>query len=71
MPTCAPAPRGTATWQGIKMNQCAAVFIEDSEATGADNNALDFVAVQYGHITGSSFHDGNWCFYLKVSGAWE
>ncbi len=52
--------------EGLKVNQSQYVFVEDSDIFGAGDNALDFVAVQYGHITGSRIHDaGDWCGYVK------
>jgi hypothetical protein len=45
------------------------VYIESSTIGGAWDNAIDFVAVQYGHITGSKIHTGGWCLYVKVGRA--
>jgi hypothetical protein len=37
---------------------------------GADDNAIDFVAVQDGHVTGSRIHDSvDWCAYAKGGSA--
>ena len=38
--------------------------------SGAGDNAIDFVAVQYGHIVDSRIHDaGDWCAYAKGGSA--
>ena len=34
----------------VKVNQSRYVYIEDSTLAGADDNPIDFVAVQYGHV---------------------
>ena len=50
----------------LKANQCSHVFVESSDISGAVGNALDFVAVQYGHIVDNRLHHANdWCAYLK------
>lgn len=41
------------------------MYIEDSEVANAGDNAIDFVAVQYGHVCRTKVHDANWCFYVK------
>lgn len=41
----------------LKVNQCQNVFVENSDISGAFWFALDFVAVQYGHVLGSHMHD--------------
>jgi hypothetical protein len=57
-------PRGVQ--EGLKVNQSQYVFVEDSDLFGAGDNALDFVAVQYGHIINSRIHDAvDWCGYVK------
>ena len=58
---------GGDTWEAIKLNQCAGVYLEGCEAAGAGDNAIDMVAVQYGHVLRSAIHDANWCFYVKAS----
>ncbi|MCB9399419.1 MAG: right-handed parallel beta-helix repeat-containing protein [Acidobacteria bacterium] len=53
------------------MNQCQYVFIEDSDIHGAEENAIDGVAIQYGHIRRSHIHDGgDWAAYLKGGSAY-
>jgi hypothetical protein len=55
----------------LKVNQSQHVYVEDSHISGADDNAIDFVAVQRGHIVRSRIHDANdWCVYLKGGSAY-
>ena len=55
----------------VKLNQSRHVYIEDSEFSGAGDNALDAVAVQYGHILRSKIHNArDWCAYLKGGSAY-
>lgn len=55
----------------VKINQSQYVYIEDSDISGAWDNAIDFVAVQYGHIVGNKIHDANdWCAYTKGGSAY-
>ncbi|MBC7812070.1 MAG: right-handed parallel beta-helix repeat-containing protein [Burkholderiales bacterium] len=50
----------------VKINQSQHVFIENSDISGAWDNAIDFVAVQYGHVIDSRIHNaGDWCAYAK------
>lgn len=50
----------------VKINQSTHVYIEDSRIGGAGDNAIDFVAVQDGHIIGNRVHAaGDWCGYVK------
>lgn len=45
----------------LKANQCQHVYIENCDISGAWENAVDFVAVQYGHVVGSRIHrSGDW-----------
>lgn len=54
----------------VKINQSQHVFIEDADLHGAEDNALDFVAVQYGHVAGTRIHDAqDWCAYAKGGSA--
>ena len=54
----------------VKVNQSTHVYIEDSRIGGADDNAIDFVAVQDGHIVGNRVHAaGDWCGYVKGGSA--
>jgi len=54
----------------MKVNQSQHVYLEDSEIAGAWGNAVDYVAVQYGHVQGCRIHNaGDWCIYLKGGSA--
>jgi hypothetical protein len=57
--------------EAVKVNQSQYIYIEGSDIFHAYENAVDFVAVQYGHITGNRLHDGDdWCIYLKGGSAY-
>ncbi|MBI2440468.1 MAG: right-handed parallel beta-helix repeat-containing protein [Lentisphaerae bacterium] len=58
------------TQETIKMNQCQYVYLEDSDISGAFWMAVDFVAVQYGHIVGNALHNADWVAYLKGGSAY-
>ncbi len=65
------APESYAAQETLKVNQSQYIYIEDSDISGAWDNAVDFVAVQYGHILGSRIHNaGDWCLYLKGGSAY-
>jgi len=50
----------------VKVNQSDHIYIEDSDVHGADDNAIDFVAVRSGHIVGNRIHGAqDWCAYVK------
>ncbi|HWS72327.1 MAG TPA: right-handed parallel beta-helix repeat-containing protein [Thermoanaerobaculia bacterium] len=54
-----------------KVNQSQFVFIEDSDLSGADDNSIDFVAVQYGHVVRNRISNaGDWCMYAKGGSAY-
>jgi hypothetical protein len=56
--------------EALKANQCQYLYVEDSDISGAWSNALDYVAVQYGHIAGSRIHHSlDWCVCLKGGSA--
>lgn len=59
-----------ATQETIKMNQCQYIYLEDSDVSGAFWMAVDFVAVQYGHIVGNRLHNADWVAYLKGGSAY-
>jgi hypothetical protein len=62
--------RREAQTETVKLNQAQHVYIEDSDISGAGDNALDAVAVQYGHIVGNRIHNANdWCAYVKGGSA--
>lgn len=55
----------------VKINQSQYVFIEESDIFGSYENAIDFVAVQYGHILNNRIHAADdWCIYLKGGSAY-
>ncbi|QQR79494.1 MAG: right-handed parallel beta-helix repeat-containing protein [Deltaproteobacteria bacterium] len=50
----------------FKVNQAQYIFFEDSLASGADDNVMDWVAVQVGHVVGNTIHNSHdWCGYVK------
>ena len=62
---------GTGAHETVKINQSQFVYIEGSDIHGADDNAIDFVAVQYGHVSGNQIHDArDWCMYAKGGSAY-
>lgn len=62
---------GRSAHETLKVNQTQYMYIEDSDISGADDNAVDFVAVQYGHVVRSKIHDsGDWCMYTKGGSAY-
>lgn len=55
----------------FKVNQCSHVYVEECEVHGAHDNAIDFVAVQYGHIVRNRIYNAqDWCIYLKGGSAY-
>jgi hypothetical protein len=55
----------------LKVNQSQYVYVEGSSIHGAYDNAIDFVAVQYGHISGNRIYDAqDWCAYTKGGSAY-
>ncbi len=62
---------GHQAHETIKINQSQYIYIENSDIFNTYENAIDFVAVQYGHITGNRLHDADdWCIYLKGGSAY-
>ena len=56
--------------EALKVNQCRDVFVEGCDISGAWDNAIDFVAVQGGHVVGSRIHrSGDWAMYVKGGSA--
>lgn len=56
--------------EALKANQCRHVYVEHCDISGAWDNAVDFVAVQYGHVVGSRIHRaGDWAMYVKGGSA--
>lgn len=55
----------------LKINQSQYVYIENNNIAYADDNNIDFVAVQHGHIIGNRIHDAqDWCAYVKGGSAY-
>ncbi len=55
----------------LKVNQSQHIYIEDCNIHGANDNAIDFVAVQYGHVVGNRVHNSNdWAMYAKGGSAY-
>jgi len=55
----------------IKINQSQHVYLEGNTISGAWDNAIDFVGVQYGHLLGNKVSDaGDWCAYAKGGSAY-
>ena len=55
----------------VKVNQSQYVYIEQANIHGADDNAIDFVAVQYASIYYNRIHDSeDWCTYVKGGSAY-
>jgi len=65
------APEGRDTeadiaHETIKFNQSQYIYIENNNIQGAEDNGIDWVAVQYGHIRANRIHDTDgWCTYVK------
>jgi hypothetical protein len=59
-----------APQEALKANQCQYVYVENCDISGATDNAIDFVAVQFGHVVGSRIHRaGDWAMYVKGGSA--
>jgi hypothetical protein len=64
-------PAASLAHETVKVNQSTHVYIEDSEIRGAEDNALDFVGVQYGHVVRSRIGNAqDWCGYAKGGSAY-
>ena len=62
---------GTAAHETVKVNQSQYISIEDSDIHGADDNNIDFVAVQYARVAGNRIHDAqDWCEYATGGSAY-
>lgn len=69
----APSGRtvGTVAHETIKFNQSQHIYIESNRVQGAEDNAIDWVAVQHGHIVANSISDAQgWCAYVKGGSAY-
>lgn len=68
---CTLTANADFTQECLKVNQCQNVYVEDCDISGAWDNSVDFVAVQYGHIVGNKIHNcGDWALYLKGGSAY-
>ena len=55
----------------LKANQSQYLFIENCDISGAYDNAVDFVSVQYGHVVGNRIHHAvDWAMYAKGGSAY-
>lgn len=56
--------------ENVKVNQSTWMFLRGNRIDGADDNAVDFVAVQHGEIAGNDISGaGDWCAYAKGGSA--
>lgn len=63
-------PETYNTQETLKINQSQYIYLEDNDISGAWDNAIDLVAVQYGHILYNRIHNaGDWCAYAKGGSA--
>jgi hypothetical protein len=61
---------GSDAHETLKVNQSTSVYVEGSTIGGADDNAIDFVAVRGGHIRANTVGPaGDWCSYAKGGSA--
>ncbi len=55
----------------LKINQCQHVYVEECEVSGATDNTVDLVAVQYGHFVRNRLHNAqDWVMYAKGGSAY-
>lgn len=55
----------------VKVNQSREIYFERNDISGANENSVDFVAVQYGVLRDNRIHDaGDWCAYAKGGSAY-
>jgi hypothetical protein len=56
--------------ENVKINQSQHIGITNSLISGADDNAIDFVSVQYARVSGNTIENANdWCEYAKGGSA--
>jgi endonuclease YncB( thermonuclease family) len=61
---------GSDAHETLKVNQSTEVYVEGSTIGGADDNAIDFVAVRGGGVRGNTVGPaGDWCAYAKGGSA--
>ncbi len=64
-------PESFAVQETLKINQSRYIYVERSDISGGWDNAVDLVAVQYGHFQKNKIHNaGDWCMYLKGGSAY-
>ena len=57
---------GGSAHETVKINQSDHILIDGSDISGAYENAIDFVAVQYATISDNRIHHSeDWCAYVK------
>lgn len=55
----------------LKANQCAHLYLEDSDLSGAFQTGVDYFSVQRGHVAGNRIHGtGEWGMYVKGGSAY-
>ena len=56
--------------ENVKVNQSQHIALTGNVISGADDNAIDFVSVQYARVTGNTIENANdWCEYAKGGSA--
>lgn len=61
---------GSGAHETVKINQSQYIAIEQNDIHGADDNNIDFVAVQHARVVGNRIHDAqDWCEYAKGGSA--
>ncbi|MCU1391681.1 MAG: hypothetical protein JWM34_109 [Ilumatobacteraceae bacterium] len=62
---------GNGAHETVKINQSQYVTIEGNDIHGADDNNIDFVAVEHARVVGNKIHDAeDWCEYAKGGSAY-
>lgn len=62
---------GRNSQECLKVNQTQYIYLEENDISGAWDNAVDFVAVQYGAVINNRIHNsGDWCMYTKGGSAY-
>jgi hypothetical protein len=62
---------GAVAHETVKVNQSQYIYLENNLIKGAEDNAIDWVAVQYGHIVANKVSDSqSWCTYVKGGSAY-
>ena len=57
--------------EAFKANQSQNLFVEGCDISGANDNAVDCVGVQYGHFLNNKIHNAeDWAMYLKGGSAY-